>query len=581
MRRVLIIAGLILALIGCSANSDKDAERFAGEINGQLIDRGVYTTSFLYNYKDFTDGVKNYQPTTREINQLEKKTWKDLTKSVVLNQYISKNKLEVTQEEVIDTLLNNPPEILTNSGYFNSKGSFDMTKYRNSILTNDPVNTDFIKSKYFQNITMQKVQQLLRKDADISRSDVEKYYQKNYSTTDIILLSMNLDTYNPIVTDREVEIKWESDKKEYFYEPSLSIKYIIQNLEPTKQEIEQTRTLIDSLYFVLSQGGNFDSAVREFSSNVNTYPQGKMPFLKIENVPEIIRDLVATAQNGQVISPVSKHNVWYIYKVLEKTKTMVKLQEIKHPVQISQKTILNRREEFMQIGDLIKQTSMENAGYEYGWEVLTAENLNREKVFINTLGDLSDLINDAYGKPDGYIYPPIYNKNDRFLVMVQIDQNRLNKKKELALIFDEIKSEILKTKRAKLVSAKLRSLADNYQDINQEELLDVTYTEIGNVAKDTKLTKDGKFAINQEILTLSSKGDCTKCFCDETTGYLAIMIQKNRADKEYYKNNYYIIQGEYRQDALTNYYSTWLDEEIENAKVKIWFNMKDIYKGKY
>jgi hypothetical protein len=314
---------------------------------------------------------------------------------------------------------------------------------------------------------------------------------------------------------------------------------------------------------------------------VNTYPQGKMPFLKIENVPEIIRDLVASSNNGEVISPVSKSNVWYIYKVLEKTKTMVKLQEIKHPVQISQKTILKRRDEFRQIEDLITQTSMENAGYEYGWEVKTADNLNKEKVFISDLGDLTDLINDAYGKADGYIYPPIYNKNDRFLVMVQIDQNRLDKKRELALIFDEIKSEILTEKRVNLVSAKLRSLADNYKDINQEQIPEVTYAQIESVSKDTKLTKDGKFAINQAILSLSSKGDYTKCFRDQTTGYVAIMMEMNKADRDYYKNNYYIIQGEYRQDELKNYFNTWLDEEIENAKVKIWFTMKDIYKGKY
>ena len=59
------------------------------------------------------------------------------------------------------------------------------------------------------------------------------------------------------------------------------------------------------------------------------------------------------------------------------------------------------------------------------------------------------------------------------------------------------------------------------------------------------------------------------------------MLEKNRADKDYYKNNYYIIQGEYRKDDLKNYFDTWIEEKIEKAKVKKWFSMKDVYKGTY
>lgn len=581
MRRVLIIAGLILILLGCSSNIDKKNERFAGEINGQLIERTVYTTSFLYNYRDLTQGNTNYSATDKEINRLEDFTWNVLTRNIVLNQYITKHNLEVTQEEVNDTLLTNPPQMFKDSGYFSSKGSFDFEKYRSSILTNQPVNTAIIKSNYYQRITMQKIQQQLIKDAEISRSDVEKYYNQNYSTADIILLSMDLDSYQPTVTDTEVELKWENDRSEYYYEPTLSIKYLIQNIEPHKNEIAQTKTTIDSLYFVLVKGGDFDSAVREFSSNLNSYPLGKMPFLKLENVPEIIRSYVVSADIGEIISPVKKNNVWYIYKVLEKTKTMVKLQELKHPVQISQNTILKRREEFRQIEGLINQIGIDSAADEYGWEIHSANNLNSNRTFVEELGDLSDLINDAYNKPDGYIYPPIYNKGERFLVMVQIDENKLNKKKDIDVLFDYIKKELLIEKQFELVSNRLRSLADNYKDIMPEQNPEVTYSIIEQVAKDTDLMKGDTYELNQDIFALSSKGDYTKCLKDETKGYIAILLDMNKADKSYFKKNYYIIQGEYRKNSLNNYYNTWIEEEMDKAKVIKWFNMKDVYKGTY
>ena len=581
MRKVLIIMGLMLILISCSSNANNNDDRYAGEINGQLIDRSVYTTSFLYNYRELTQGNNNYKATDKEVSRLEDKTWKALIRNVVISQFIAENNLEVTQEEVNDTLLTNPPQIFIESGYFSTKGNFDMDKYRSSILTNDPINTDVIKYNYYQNITMQKIQQQLIKNAEISRSDVEKYYQSNYSTADIILLSMDLNSYEPTVTNKEIELKWENDKSQYYYEPSLSINYILQDIQPAKKEIEDTKTTIDSLYFVLSQGGDFDSAVREFSSNLNSYPLGKMPFLKLDNVPEIIRGLVASAQIGDIISPVRKNNVWYIYKILEKTKTMVKLQELKHPVQISQNTILKRREEFRQIEGLINQIGIQNAAEEYGWEVRRADNLNRQTVFVDELGDLSDLINDAYDKPDGYIYPPIYNKSERFLVMVQIDQNRLNKKKDLEILFNDIRNEILIEKQFDFVSKRLRSLAENYQEIIPDQIDPVNYVLLKNVAKETRLMKIDDFQLNQEILSLSSKGDYTKCFKDDSTGYIAILLEKNRADKEYYKNNYYIIQGEYRKDDSKNYFDTWIAEKINKAKVKKWFSMKDVYKGNY
>lgn len=580
MKRVLIITGLILILLSCSSNNKEKNERYAGEINGQLVERAVYTFSFLNNYKDLTQGNTNYNATDKEINRLEKNTWIGLTRNVVLNQYVTKHNLEVTQEEVNDSLLTNPPKMFMESGYFSTKGKFDPDRYRTSILTNEPVNTDIIKNNYFQSITMQKIQQQLVKDADISRSDLEKYYQLNYSTADIIMLSVDLENHQPTVTNREVELRWENDKSKYYYEPALSIKYIIQNIEPTKYEIDKTKRTVDSLYFALSHGGgDFDSSVREFSSNLSSYPMGKMPFLKLENVPEIIKSYVASAKIGDVISPVKKNNVWYIYKILEKTKTMVKLQELKHPVQVGQKTILKRREEFMQISDLIKQIGIDRAAEEYDWVVHRAENLNKQKSFVEDLGDLSELINDSFNKPDGYIYTPIYNKGERFLVMVQIDQNRLNKKKEFETMFEEIHAEIRLEKQLEYLSKDLRSIADNYKSSKFNGFPYVNYSREENVGRDSKLMQSSGNDFNLDILSLSSKGDYTKCYNDDNKIYIAILQKKNKADKSYFKRNYFVIQGEYRKDALTNNFNTWIEEEIKDAKVKKWFSMKDFYKG--
>ncbi len=577
MRKVLILAGLILMIMSCTSNKNSSKVQYAGEINGKLIDRSVFTTNFLFNYRELTKGNTNYQANDKEIKRLEDLTWEGLTRSVVIGQFIEKNNLEVTQEEVNDTLLTNPPKVLTESGYFYSNDTFDFNKYKKSILTNEPVNTDFIKSTYYQGITLQKIQQRLVKDAEISRSDVEKYYQQNYATADIILLSMDLDTNKPTVTNTEITYIWEKDKNQYFYEPSLSIKYIIREIKPTTNEISQTKNVIDSLYFSLSKGGDFDSAVREFSSNLNSYPLGKLPFLKNENVPDIIQNYVRNSQVGDVISPVKKNDVWYIYKVLEKTKSMVKLQELKHPVQISKETILQRREEFMQISDMISQIGIDNAGIEYGWEVRSADGLNQHKTFVEDLGDLSEMINDAYNKPDDYIYPPIYNKNERFLVMVQIVENRLNKKKDLELVFEDIKEQIKSEKQFDMVSDKLRSLADIYQELNPENLTDVTYSTLKNVSLSSTITNDDKDQINKDILSLEKKGDYTKCYKDERKGYLAILLKKNRADKKYLSNNFYEIQGEYRKNELDNYFNIWIDEQVDKAKVRKWFTMKDLY----
>lgn len=151
----------------------------------------------------------------------------------------------------------------------------------------------------------------------------------------------------------------------------------------------------------------------------------------------------------------------------------------------------------------------------------------------------------------------------------------------MSLVFDEIKSEIYTEKQYNLVSDYLRNLADNYKDFDPEQHPEVIFSKIENVAKDTKLTKIDNYDLNKEIFSLSSKGDYTKCYKDDTRGYLAILLNKNRADKDYYNDNYYTIQGEYRNNALTNYFSSWIEDEVDNAKVKIWFKMKDIYKGKY
>lgn len=579
MRKILIVIGLSMILFACSVNQDKD-DRYAGEINGQLVQRAVYTYSFLNNYKELTQGNQNYQATTKEINRLEDLTWEGLIRSVVINQFTEKHNIDVTQEEIIDTLLANPPESVINSGLFHTKGAFDKAKYKNSLMFNEPINTNSLKGSYFQSITINKIQKQLFEDAKINKSDVRKYYENNYSTADIALLSLPLDTFKPTVTESEIELKWRNDREQYYYEPALSIKYVIQKVEPTQQEIKQTRATIDSLYFALHhQGGDFDSAVRTFSSNLNTYPLGKMPFMTLDNVPTIINSFVRTADVGSVIPPVIKNNVWYIYKVLERTKTMVKLQELKHPVQISQRTILKTREEFQQISDLIRQIGIEQAGYEYGWEVHSVENLNRQNVFVEGLGDLSELIEDAYSRPNGYVYSPSYNKGERFLVMVQIKDNKLDKKKPLDSVRDEIYANTLYKKRFELVSKRLRTVADQYNKLNLFEITDVYINEIDRVSKDTELTHSSSTALSEEILTLRKSGDYTTCHTDDINGYVAVLRTKNRAQRDYFDANYYAFENEYKKDILNNYFDTWLQNEVKKAKVRKWFSMKNIYKG--
>lgn len=580
MKKGILWITFVLLMFGCTTvemETPTDDSKWAGEVNGRKIERRFFTETFLHYHYDLTKGNKSYQPTEQELQKLEEKTWDYLIRNAIVENFKEKNRITCNDDEVIDSLLTNPPAVLVNSGRFDTNGSFDRNKYAESIKTNSPVDTRLARNTIKTELIFNKISQELSRNVKITEDDVEDYFNHEYSKSSIYLLSMYKDDIDVNVNEEEAKINYQRDKNKYYYKPSLSIKYMKMPVRPLDNELINAKNTMDSLYFQLKNSLDFDRAVREFSSNLRSYPGGKMPFISMESVPKIIKDKVTNAKIGEVITPVVKNNVYYIYKILDKTKSLVKLQELKYPVPISRSTILERREEMLAMKELIKSIGIEKTAYEYGCELGIADSLNNTRSYVDGLGDVSDLLNDATDKYEGYIYSPIYDKNDRNIVIIQISENRLNKKKPFNLVKDEIKNTIKRNKQKKLASMTMKSYINDILDEPNKLYDRVTVIPYKNVTKNSNIEGlDSKF--NEAVLALSDKGDHTECFSDTEKYYIGVLFDREKGDANYLKANYFIIENEYRKDRLSNYFSIWLEDEVKNAKVKKMFSMKEIYK---
>ncbi len=573
---------VMLLIISCAGSStSEEGNKYAGEINGVKIDRDVFTTSFLGHYRILRKDDANYKATDEEIMKLEDITWKDLTRSTIINEFKKEHDIVVTQQEVLDSLLTNPPKYYTDNGAFDVNGVFNYEIYKNSIETNKPVNTSDIKYNYYNKyIPVMKITQILKDKAEISKSVVEDYYDDNYASYDIDILSIPLDSYKPIVTNKEIEIEYRKTDKSLYYEPNLKIKYITKKVKPSKKDLMSAKTTIDSLHNQLYRGLDFDTACREFSSNLGKYPLGKLPFTEIENLPSIIRDDINGLAIGSITYPLLDGDIWYIYKILEKTKTMVKLQELNFPIPISHETRINAREELKSMGELIKQIGIEETASEYGCLVHSVDTLNYQRVYVEDLGSVKDLIEDAVTKSDGYIYKPIYNKRERVLVLVQIIENKLLKKKPLEEVRDLLYKKIESQKQQDILGNKLKNICESYDTVILEQ--DYPDVEVANISDFSKnyLVFQGLEAdeIMKKVMKLEDRGDYTDSFIYNNTINVIYLNNRQDADNDYFDRNYYVIRGEYRDTQLDNVFETWFDKEVENAKVYKWFSMMDLYK---
>ena len=330
-RSWLLVGVIALALLAFLVNPDTIDKVFGknpnilGKVNGEEITRDELNDQlFIMQQQAQQQG----QPT----KGLEEQAWQILVQSKLIKQQFEKMGLKLT-DEIFWSQLQYDPIFAQNQQYFDEKGNFKLQEIKSEIekaQATNPENYNFwLKNKkaieyrmmariLFGNITAGIT--VSKKEAELMMKFRDEMANIDFVKVDYLEFSKK---NNVKVTTQDLADYIKSHPTRFKATASRNLAYAYFPATPSAQDDAATLNEINKLYLKGTDASNGaenfqntknDSMFVELNSDVPFIPQ----YVGLNQVPQGIKDKIATATIGQTFGPYKEQNLYVVSKLLDK-----------------------------------------------------------------------------------------------------------------------------------------------------------------------------------------------------------------------------------------------------------------------
>ena len=330
-RSWLLVGVIALALLAFLVNPDTIDKVFGknpnilGKVNGDEITRDELNDQlFIMQQQAQQQG----QPT----KGLEEQAWQILVQSKLIKQQFEKMGLKLT-DEIFWSQLQYDPIFAQNQQYFDEKGNFKLQEIKSEIekaQATNPENYNFwLKNKkaieyrmmarmLFGNITAGIT--VSKKEAELMMKFRDEMANIDFVKVDYLEFSKK---NNVRVTTQDLADYIKSHPTRFKATASRNLAYAYFPATPSAQDDAATLNEINKLYLKGTDASNGaenfqntknDSMFVELNSDVPFIPQ----YVGLNQVPQGIKDKIATATIGQTFGPYKEQNLYVVSKLLDK-----------------------------------------------------------------------------------------------------------------------------------------------------------------------------------------------------------------------------------------------------------------------
>ena len=330
-RSWLLVGVIALALLAFLVNPDTIDKVFGknpnilGKVNGEEITRDELNDQlFIMQQQAQQQG----QPT----KGLEEQAWQILVQSKLIKQQFEKMGLKLT-DEIFWSQLQYDPIFAQNQQYFDEKGNFKLQEIKSEIekaQATNPENYNFwLKNKkaieyrmmarmLFGNITAGIT--VSKKEAELMMKFRDEMANIDFVKVDYLEFSKK---NNVRVTTQDLADYIKSHPTRFKATASRNLAYAYFPATPSAQDDAATLNEINKLYLKGTDASNGaenfqntknDSMFVELNSDVPFIPQ----YVGLNQVPQGIKDKIATATIGQTFGPYKEQNLYVVSKLLDK-----------------------------------------------------------------------------------------------------------------------------------------------------------------------------------------------------------------------------------------------------------------------
>ena len=303
-------------------------------------------------YKDFEERVKvrleqmrnDPQNEGREINdqQVRNQVWDELVKEKLLFQSGEQFGIKVSDEEILDILVDNPPDFLKQL-FTDTAGNFNRELYLKLISRPDEVinyigedptkmlpetrqyhiadwrNRIISISDYLKVTKLQESLggTLISAHTVSSPSYIERKYVDDNSTADINYIYINpfLITDSVEVTEDEMRAYYEKNKSSFKVKNERKVKYLTFPLVPSADDTAKVLRKVEKIKEEFAAATTLEAKDSIFSIRVNELTGIENDWALLQDITPQVSSLFANAKEKEIIGPISLPDGFRFYRL--------------------------------------------------------------------------------------------------------------------------------------------------------------------------------------------------------------------------------------------------------------------------
>lgn len=329
--------------IGTILNSSSTGS-VVGTINGEEVSY----QEFELRVKEQADMQRQQNPQAEvDENIIRQAVWDQFVEEALIRQAGQAAGIKVTQDEVLDIMLDSPPEYLTRN-FTDSSGTFNRQAYLDVMTNPDMIAQNIAAGKKagmipesvdpaeevakFKN-SLLKIEDFMyksrllehfRRASGTAASIVSPTYLKNKyvnesSTFDFDYIHFNINNVDAKSigkpTDKELQAEYEIVKEFTKQKPARKIKYVSFPLEPSKQDTLAASKKIARIQQSLVEAITPEAKVAAFDQYFAEYSGSQLDYQPIKKLAPDVAAILGAGKQGDVIGPITLQSGTFIYKV--------------------------------------------------------------------------------------------------------------------------------------------------------------------------------------------------------------------------------------------------------------------------
>ncbi len=567
---VLFILGM--ALMGVVDTFQK--KHYVGKVGSHKIKLKEYDALLKNDISNWYQENKDKEIDTKTMKSLNDQLWSRYINNFIYEKEVKKRHIKVTDEDVQNKFVNDPPEYIKNAPVFMTDGKFDNEKYQEALISGQP-DLSFLEPHIREQLPKELVYEDIKSDTTVTDEDVLAKYKEDNDKADADIIFFGTDKITDVkVTDEQISAYYDENKDKYKKGPVRQLKFVKIELKPSEKDEQEVLERIKEVREEAVNGTDFAELAKEYSEGPSKDNGGDLNYFTRDRMVTPFSDAAFALKVGEISEPVLTKFGWHVIKLEDRRKNKdgkeeVRARHILMEVHASQETADMMEEKanqfFADAGKLGLEKAADNAKLEVGETAEFQENAR----YVREINNNYNLIQFAYAGKEGDL-SELEKDSDGNYYVAEISMVKGDHFSPLDKVKDQIKMTLERDEKLEQVKAKAEEFAKKYKKeeyfaaaekegweiLNQKDITSVKY--ISKVGKDEEFNK-AVLALEKDGITDLVKGD--------NGAYIAKVTKRTKPDMDKFEKE----KDQLKEAALTRaqnqYVNNWYNKTKNDLKV--------------